>query len=105
MDPSAAYAVIFVSQRTKDDVDGYSAMAKRMEELVHAQEGFVGMHSVRDASGRGITVAYWTSLEAIRKWRENAEHLHAQQLGRSRWYEGYEIAVGKIERQAHFGTL
>ena len=102
---SASYTVIFVSQRTGQDDSGYATMSARMEELVRQQEGFVDLHSVRDASGKGITVAYWTSLEAIQKWRGQLEHLGAQRLGRSRWYQGYEITVAKIERHSEFGSL
>lgn len=102
---SARYAAIFVSQRNDNDQTGYAIMSQRMEELVHQQEGFIGLHSVRGADGKGITVAYWTSLEAIHKWRNQLEHREAQRLGRSGWYEGYEICVAKIERHTEFGSL
>jgi len=45
--------------------------------------GFLGMESARD--GVGITVSYWTSLEAIAHWKQHAEHLAAQTLGQQQW--------------------
>jgi heme-degrading monooxygenase HmoA len=99
------FAVIFVSQRTESDGEGYGDMAVRMEELVHQQPGFIGMHSVRNGAGKGITIAYWESLEAIQQWRDHVEHAAAQRLGRSRWYEGYEITVAEICRTSTFGDL
>lgn len=91
------YAVIFTSQRTTDD-EGYGQMATRMVELASQQPGYLGMESVRNASGLGITVSYWSSEEAIRAWRANAEHKLAQERGRSNWYEHFEVRIAKVER-------
>jgi heme-degrading monooxygenase HmoA len=39
---------------------------------------------VRDADGVSITVSYsWESLDAIRNWKRNEEHLVAQKKGKS----------------------
>jgi heme-degrading monooxygenase HmoA len=91
------YAVIFSNRRTPGD-SGYCAMADRMLELAAQQPGFLGVESVRDASGFGITVSYWSSPEAIALWRDHAEHRVAQETGRARWYEHYELRVARIER-------
>jgi heme-degrading monooxygenase HmoA len=89
------YAVIFTSLRTEGD-HGYGAMAERMEELAAGQPGFLGIESARH--GLGITVSYWTSLEAIRAWKRHAEHLIAQEQGRAVWYSAYKIRVVRVER-------
>lgn len=73
-------------------------MADRMVELAGQQPGCLGIESVRDASGLGITVSYWQSEEAIRGWREHAEHLIAQAKGRTDWYSHYELRVARVER-------
>jgi heme-degrading monooxygenase HmoA len=91
------YAVIFSSLRTAGD-QGYGAMAQRMVELAREQPGFIGEESARDAEGFGITVAYWTSEEAIRAWRAHAEHRIAQETGRALWYQHYSLRVAKVER-------
>lgn len=92
------YAVIFTSQR-KDGDDGYSEMADKMDELARMQPGFIDAESARDASGYGITVSYWESLEAIRSWKQNEEHLVAQEKGRQVWYESYKVRICKVERE------
>ncbi|HVY06461.1 MAG TPA: antibiotic biosynthesis monooxygenase [Burkholderiales bacterium] len=95
------YAVIFSSLRT--DVDaGYGAAAKRMVELASQQPGYLGIDSVRDASGVGITVSYWTDEAAIAAWKRNAEHTIMREQGRSTWYREYELRVAKIERAYGF---
>lgn len=91
------YAVIFSSLRTPGD-DGYGEMADRMVELASQQPGFLGAESARGADGFGITVSYWESTEAIANWKAHAEHLVAQTLGKTAWYEHYELRVAKVER-------
>jgi heme-degrading monooxygenase HmoA len=91
------YAVIFTSQRTAVD-EGYGAMADRMVELAARQPGFLGVESVRDPNGVGITVSYWSSLDAISAWRAHAEHRVAQAGGRGKWYAHFELRVARVER-------
>ncbi|HEY6167055.1 MAG TPA: antibiotic biosynthesis monooxygenase [Verrucomicrobiae bacterium] len=96
------YAVVFTSQRTPRDDAGYGAMAARMEDLARQQPGFLGVESARDADGVGITVSYWESLEAIRNWKAHAEHLAAQQQGKSKWYQEYRLRICRVEREYGF---
>jgi heme-degrading monooxygenase HmoA len=91
------YSVIFSSQRTPGD-EGYEAMAQRMVELASGQPGYLGVESVRNAEGFGITVSYWTSLEAIAAWRSHAEHRIAQENGKALWYQHYELRIARVER-------
>ncbi|WP_146907009.1 antibiotic biosynthesis monooxygenase family protein [Arenimonas daejeonensis] len=91
------YAVIFTNQRSDGD-HGYGATADRMVELAAQQPGYLGVESVRDASGLGITVSYWESEAAIQAWRRNAEHTLARERGRTDWYEHFELRVAKVER-------
>ncbi|MBV6440124.1 MAG: putative protein YqjZ [Saprospiraceae bacterium] len=93
------YAVIFTSLRTEGDY-GYGKMAEHMVELASRQPGFLGVESARE--GVGITVSYWESLEAIRHWKANAEHLVAQRLGREKWYSAYKTRVCLVERDYGF---
>ena len=91
------YAVIFTSLRTEAD-GGYDQMAARMVELAAQQPGFLGVESVRDTGGLGITVSYWESEGAIRRWKAQAEHRQAQEKGRARWYADYQLRVARVER-------
>ena len=84
------------------DPEGYAATADRMVELAAQQPGFLGIDSARDPNGVGITVSYWESLEAIRGWREQAEHLVAQRLGKEKWYEWFHLRIARVERDYTF---
>jgi len=91
------YAVIFTSLRTEGD-RGYEKMAERMIELASQQPGFLGVETVRGADGLGITVSYWTSENAIKNWKANAEHRVAQETGQKVWYADYRLRIAKVER-------
>ena len=92
-------AVIFINTRTAEDEAGYSAMAEEMEQLAARQPGYLGIDSVRDASGEGITVSHWTDDASARAWKRVAEHVEAQRLGRSTWYSQYRVIVAEVTRE------
>ena len=98
------YAVIFTSRRTAADPDGYGRMAEELASLALEQPGCLGLESVRDADGIGITVSYWASEAAIRAWKHVAIHLAAQRAGREKWYEHYELRVARVERAYSLAT-
>ena len=75
-------------------------MAEKMEQLAKQQPGFIGVESARNEIG--ITVSYWKSLEAIKNWKMNLDHLDAQQKGRSAWYKNYKVRIAKVEREYEF---
>ena len=91
------YSVIFPSRRTPGD-QAYDSMAERMAELASAQPGYLGVESARGSDGFGITVSYWTDLEAIAAWKMDAEHRIAQETGQALWYEHYEVRIARVER-------
>jgi heme-degrading monooxygenase HmoA len=91
------YAVIFSSQRTAGD-HGYDLMADRMDQMASEQPGYLGVESMRDADGFGMTISYWSSLESITAWRNNAAHQIAQETGKAEWYEHYEVRIARVER-------
>lgn len=93
------YAVIFTSVRTDID-NGYSEMSDLMINLAGRQEGFLGVESARNEIG--ITVSYWKDLESIRKWKLNAQHLIAQEKGKSDWYKHYKTRISLVERDYSF---
>ncbi|MEO1033339.1 MAG: antibiotic biosynthesis monooxygenase [Bacteroidota bacterium] len=93
------YAVIFTSMQGKN-TEGYSEMTAKMEHLAKEQKGYLGIDSAR--SDVGITVSYWESLEAIKNWKANTEHLLAQQKGREQWYNWYNVRICKVEREYEF---
>jgi heme-degrading monooxygenase HmoA len=95
-------AVIFTSVQTQDTA-GYAETATQMEELAAEQPGYLGIESVHDpATAAGITVSYWRTEDDAAAWKRVAEHVGAQQAGRSQWYERYRVEVATVTRAYSF---
>lgn len=93
------YSVIFTSVQT-ENIEGYAEMADLMETLAKQQPGFLGIESARNEIG--ITVSYWQSLESIKNWKANLDHIIAQKNGREQWYSYYKVRICKVEREYEF---
>lgn len=97
-DRTGQTAVIFTSQRTAADDEGYAEAAAAMDALAAAQPGYRGVDSARGADGFGITVSWWADEAAAVAWREHPVHARIRDRGRQRWYTAYEVAVARVER-------
>jgi heme-degrading monooxygenase HmoA len=75
-------------------------MALQMDELAKQQPGYLGIEGARNEIG--ITVSYWKDLESIKHWKQQADHLTAQQKGRSDWYSAYKVRICLVERDYGF---
>jgi heme-degrading monooxygenase HmoA len=93
------YAVIFTSIKLEVE-NNYVEIANRMVELAAKQKGFIGLESARNEIG--ITISYWESLEDIKNWKNNAEHLIAQELGKNFFYKSYTTRICKVEKEYSF---
>lgn len=91
------YAVIFKAETNKLD-DSYSEMALRMRDLAINEYGCTEFISVTE-NDTEIAISYWESQEQIREWKQDAEHLVAQELGRSAWYKSYKVQVVEVIRE------
>ncbi len=91
------YVAVFSTVRTQEQ-DGYRETNARMEELVRAVPGFLGMDHAQTPGGLGITVGYFRDADALAQWRTNEEHRAAQRRGRAEWYESYTLHIAKVER-------
>lgn len=100
--PTPYWAVIFSNVRRPEPDADYDRAAARMEELAARVPGYMGIESVRDADGFGVTISYWETEEAIDAWRRHPEHLDAQSRGRTDWYDRYELRVARVERSSSF---
>ena len=101
--PEAPYtAVIFTSTRTEGD-QGYARMSSRMDEMARQQPGYLGHESARD-DDVGITVSYWVDHSAAATWKQVAEHLVAQERGRSTWYAAYTVRIATVDREYSMGS-
>lgn len=92
------YAVIFTSIRTNED-SGYAEIASQVLEEAKKQDGFLGFESARNEIG--ISVSYWSSLEAIEKWKANSLHKIAMQKTKD-FYSYFRVRVCLVEKEYGF---
>ena len=98
-----SYLVVFRSTRKLDDGAIYSEWSEKMEILVKTIDGYKKHFGFRDPDTRdGVTIAYFSSLEAISEWKNLADHKVAQNLGREKFYEEYSVQVCEILRDYEF---
>lgn len=93
------FAVIFTSQLS-ERAEGYHELAEKMLELAAAQPGFLGVESVRDPTGVGITVSYWRSRAEIAAWKQHSEHQLAQERGRTEFYSDFRLRIAVVESES-----
>lgn len=90
------YAVIFRAEIRALDQQ-YMAMAARMRQLALAEYGCLEFFAVTEGQ-QEVAISYWDSEEQIRRWKQNAEHLVAQEKGRNTWYRSYTVEVVEVVR-------
>lgn len=91
------YAVIFKAEINQFD-DEYSQMAAKMRDLAITAYGCTEFVATAEDK-QEITISYWDSLEHIKDWKQNAEHLAAQKLGQNKWYKHYTVEVVEVLRR------
>lgn len=94
--PPPYYAVIFTSRLKLEDEE-YFKTSQLLEEKARTMRGFLGFESAR--SEIGISISYWTDLEAITEWKNDTAHQMAKQKGILDWYEQYSVRIAKVERE------
>jgi heme-degrading monooxygenase HmoA len=47
-------------------------------------------------------VVWWQDEETLKQWRNHAQHLVAQRVGREKWYEYYKLEVATVIRSGDF---
>ncbi len=95
--------VIFSTKLRADaSLEEYERWGERMYELVQQIPGFISVASYPAGEREEVTIARFTSEEALKTWRTQPEHLQVQQLGRSTFYKSYHIQVCRTIRDYEF---
>lgn len=90
------FVVIFRATARELDAE-YSATAARLRELALTQFGCLEFVAVTEGN-QEVALSYWPDEASIRAWKQHADHLMAQQMGRERWYAHYSVEVAEVRR-------
>lgn len=96
------YVVIFKAEFKKRDRE-YLETAKRMRELARIKYGCLEFVSLCEGE-KEISISYWESEDQIRRWKQDEEHVKAQEKGKVLWYRSYSIEVAGITRAYSHST-
>ena len=89
--------VVIFSAKIKQLDDEYYRLAAELRD--RAQEfGCQHMESAFE-DGTEITLSYWDNEEQIKQWKQDPQHLKAQQLALSKYYDSYIVKVADIKRE------
>ena len=91
------YAVIFRAEINQLDQE-YSDTAARLRSLAIEKYGCLDFVAITEGD-QEIAISYWETLNQISCWKQDVEHIKAQQLGRSKWYRTYQIQIVEVLRE------
>ncbi len=91
------YAVIFRAEINQLDSE-YLETANRMRDLALSEYGCIEFTSTTEGSNE-ISISYWEMQGQIKAWKENEEHLKAQEIGKRKWYKNYSVQIVEILRE------
>lgn len=91
---NAVFVVIFRATISSLDEE-YSKTAAMLREIALSQFGCLEFHAVSEGE-KEVALSYWNDLRSIYAWKQHADHLAAQKLGRERWYSHYRVEVTQI---------
>jgi len=94
--------ILFRSKLTDQAGEDYKAMDTELETLVRQNPGFVDVKSYTAADGERLTVVWWRDEKSLAEWRNLMRHREAQETGRQKWYEYYDMDVASITRSKSF---
>jgi len=96
------YAVIFKAEINELD-ESYSTMAEKLQKLAMEKYGCTEFTAVAEGK-QEITISCWDNLHQIKRWKQDALHLSAQENGRNKWYKSYRVYVTEIKHETTYDS-
>lgn len=94
------FVVIFRAQPAKQD-EQYTETVNKMRQLALEHYGCLDFIAISEGE-QEIALSYWESEDAIKLWKNDTEHILAQQQGRKTWYKSYTVQVAEIKREYRY---
>ena len=93
-------AVIFEVEPTVPGFDQYLEHAARLKPLLEQVDGFISVERFRSLANPNklLSLSFWRDEQAVRDWREQAEHRQTQRAGRDGIFSQYRLRVADVVR-------
>ena len=95
--------VVFRARLRPDaDMAALGRVGERMAELAKSVPGLISYKDYTAQDGENVTVVEFASEPELIAWREQPEHVQAQERARREFFADYRIQVCRVERSYHF---
>jgi heme-degrading monooxygenase HmoA len=90
------FEVVPQAERTQDYLD----IAAELRPLLDEIDGFISIERFQSLTdpGKILSLSFWRDDDAIRAWREQAEHRAAQVRGRTGIFADYRLRIASVVR-------
>jgi heme-degrading monooxygenase HmoA len=92
---------VFRSRLRSGLQDEYVALVDRMQQIAQTIPGYISHKGFWSDDGERVTIVEFEHQEGQTAWRKHPEHLEAQKLGRTKYYEMYDIKVAEVTYHHH----
>lgn len=100
--PEPPYVAVIFTSLLNENISDYEFTFNKMMDLAKKIDGFIGMESAR--SELGISVSYWSSVDAVKEWQKNSDHLIAKKIGKEKFYKSYALRIARVRRDKFFNV-
>ena len=93
-------AVIFEVEMNPGRDQDYFALAGSLRPELEAIDGFISVERFQSVTNKAkyVSLSFWRDEEAVKNWREHAEHRIAQAQGKKTIIADFRIRVAEIVR-------
>ncbi len=93
-------AVIFEVEPNAGKTDDYMDIASQLRPIVEGIDGFISIERFESLSqpGKILSLSFWRDEEAVKEWRNIAEHRQAQRDGRNGIFSDYRLRIASVIR-------
>jgi heme-degrading monooxygenase HmoA len=94
-------AVIFEVEPQAGRTDDYLNIASQLYPILENIDGFISIERFQSLAqpGKILSLSLWRDEEAVREWRNVAEHRQAQQDGRNGIFFDYRLRIANVIRE------
>ncbi len=95
------HVVVFEVSMKEGKADRYFDLAASLRPALETVDGFISVERFESVAtpGKFVSISFWRDADAVKTWREHAEHAIAQDKGKTEIFADFRISIAEVERQ------
>jgi heme-degrading monooxygenase HmoA len=92
--------MVFEFTASDEHFDEYMREAAALRPLISGIKGFISVERFesRTTPGKFVSIGFFEDEDAVREWRNLAEHRRVQRMGRTTLFESYRLRIASVIR-------